>query len=134
MPGIPMACPSRFFFVCSSRQQEQKGETKVNSKKAKALVLGLILKREGIDVDQLKKTFEDHMTERQLLQSLKSLQEEGRIHQAMGPGSYVPTDLLDRIQKNVRQAVLESQAESKEEYGIPASLIEDLKERSNSEY
>lgn len=109
----------------------------MKSKKAKALVLGLVLKREGISIDDLKKAFRGQMTRQQLTRSLKSLQDEGRISQAesaqTGP-TYVPADLLDRIQDSVTRASIESEADAAEGRRLPSSLLEALKERRKAVY
>lgn len=128
--------PLRFFLSCRSKRKQdaQKGERRVNSKKAKALVHGLILKRQGMQLNELKRAIGGLMTEPELMQSLALLQQEGRVSQTVRADTYVSTDLLDRIEENVRRAAMESRAESKGEYGIPSSLVEALKERRRSVY
>lgn len=106
----------------------------MKSKKAKALVLGLILKREGMGTGQLSKAFGEQMTDRQLKRSLKSLQREGRISKAQSGRSYVPADLLDGIEDSVTRASKESETAAGEGRSLPSSLVEALKERRKTTY
>lgn len=106
----------------------------MESKKAKALVLGMVLKREGASINELKEAFGEQMTGRELERSLKSLQKEGRISQAQSGHGYVPTDLLDRIQDSVTRATIESETDAGKGRRMPSSLVEALKERRNAMY
>ena len=104
-----------------------------SSKKTSALVLGMVMKREGITVNELKTAFGEQLSDKQLQRSLRSLEREGRISQVGSSRSYVPTDLLDRIQDSVARANIE-EADTGEGRRLPSSLIEALKKRRDAVY